>query len=146
MEGSMEDLRDVEYLPEPSKTDASSHRLSRYSVSKTVGARVMGWAPVTVEPVAQSRRRPPSHRCGGVRPVGFGSLFMWQNQWLVVELPLPDSEWAYESTKFAVATRKATLVTVFGYAWLTRGWRFARCAGRSIGRFPRFDRRFDRTH
>ena len=100
MEGSMEGLRDVEYLPEPSDRRIVS------AVDPTVlgfqdgwRSEVMGWAPVTVEPVAQSRRRPPS--LTGVVVFALlvsASLFMWQNQWLVVELPLPDSEWAYEST------------------------------------------------
>ena len=96
----MEGLRDVEYLPEP-----SDRRIVSAVDPTVVGfqdgwrSEVMGWAPVQVQPVVRSRRRPTS-LLGLVAFALFVSLslIMWQNQWLVVELPLPDSEWAYDST------------------------------------------------
>ncbi len=90
-------LRDVEYLPEPSDRSIVS------AVDPTVigfqnewRSEIMGWAPLPVEPVARTRRRPRS--LGGL--VFFAllisaSLVMWQNQWVIVELPPPQSEWAF---------------------------------------------------
>ncbi len=96
----MEGLRDVEYLPEPTDRSIVS------AVDPTVldfqnewRSEVMGWAPVQVEPIVRS------HRSRGTITgmIAFAvfvsvSLLAWQNQWLVVALPLPDSEWAYEET------------------------------------------------
>lgn len=96
----MEGLRGVEYLPEPSDRRIVS------AVDPTVigfqdqwRAETMGWAPLPVEPVVQYRRQRFS--ISGV--VVFAllislSVLMWQNQWLVVELPAPKSEWAFEDT------------------------------------------------
>jgi serine protease AprX len=96
----MEGLRDVEYLPEPSDRSIVS------AVDPTVigfqdewRAEIMGWAPLPVEPVVRVRRRPFS-LTGLVVFALFvsASLLMWQNQWVVVELPPPTSEWAFEET------------------------------------------------
>ena len=96
----MEGLRGVEYLPEPSDRRIVS------AVDPTVigfqdqwRAETMGWAPLPVEPVVQYRRQRFS--ISGI--VVFAllisiSVLMWQNQWLVVELPAPKSEWAFEDT------------------------------------------------
>lgn len=101
----MEGLRDVEYLPEPSDRRIVS------AVDPTVigfqdqwRSETMGWAPLTVEPVVQHQRGRFS--ISGL--VVFAllvsvSLLMWQNQWLVVELPLPQSEWAFEETELREA-------------------------------------------
>ena len=96
----MEGLRDVEYLPEPSDRRIVS------AVDPTVigfqdqwRSETMGWAPLTVEPLVQHRRRRFS--ISGLVVFALlvsASLLMWQNQWLVVELPLPQSEWAFEET------------------------------------------------
>ena len=96
----MEGLRDVEYLPEPSDRRIVS------AVDPTVmgfqnewRSEVMGWAPYEVTPVAQPRRR--GFTLSGVVLFALlvsASLLMWQNQWIVVELPLPESEWAFEDT------------------------------------------------
>ena len=96
----MEGIRGVEYLPEPTDRSIVS------AVDPTVldfqnewRSEVMGWAPVQVEPIVRS------HRSRGTITgmIAFAvfvsvSLLAWQNQWLVVALPLPDSEWAYEGT------------------------------------------------
>ena len=97
----MEGLRDVEYLPEPSDRRIVS------AVDPTVigfqdqwGSETMGWAPLTVEPVARPMRRRFS--ISGVVVLALlisASVLMWQNQWLVVELPQPASEWAFEQTE-----------------------------------------------
>jgi len=96
----MEGLHDVEYLPEPTDRSIVS------AVDPTVldfqnewRSEVMGWAPVQVEPVVRSRRARGT--LTGI--IAFAvfvsiSLLALQNQWLVVALPLPDSEWAYEET------------------------------------------------
>ena len=96
----MEGLRDVEYLPEP-----SDRRIVSAVDPTVVGfqnewrSEVMGWAPYEVAPVAQPRRR--GFTISGVVLFALlvsASLLMWQNQWIVVELPLPESEWAFEDT------------------------------------------------
>ena len=96
----MEGLQDVEYLPEPSDRSIVS------AVDPTVigfqdewRSEIMGWAPLPVEPVVTSPRR--SRSLGGL--VAFAllisvSLVLWQNQWVVVELSMPQSEWAFEET------------------------------------------------
>lgn len=96
----MEGLRDVEYLPEPSDRRIVS------AVDPTVigfqdqwRSETMGWAPLTVEPVVRHTRRRFS--VSGVVVLALlisASVLMWQNQWLVVELPQPSSEWAFEDT------------------------------------------------
>ena len=93
---AMEGLRDVEYLPEPSDRRIVS------AVDPTVigfqdqwRSETMGWAPLTVEPVVH--QRPRRFSVSGLVVFALlvsASLLMWQNQWLVVELPLPESEWA----------------------------------------------------
>ncbi|MAF93320.1 hypothetical protein CMO85_01490 [Candidatus Woesearchaeota archaeon] len=96
----MEGLRDVEYLPEP-----SDRRILSAADPAVVGfqnewrSEVMGWAPYEVAPVARTRRR--TFTVSGM--VFFAllvsaSVLMWQNQWIVVDLPLPESEWAFEDT------------------------------------------------
>ena len=97
----MEGLRDVEYLPEPSDRRIVS------AVDPTVigfqdqwRSETMGWAPLTVEPVVH--QRPRRFSVSGLVVFALlvsASLLMWQNQWLVVELPLPESEWAFEDTE-----------------------------------------------
>ncbi len=90
-------LRDVEYLPEPSDRSIVS------AVDPTVigfqdewRSEIMGWAPLPVEPVVRPRRRQRS--LGGLVVFALlvsASLVLWQNQWVVVELPPPTSEWAF---------------------------------------------------
>ena len=94
----MEDLRKLEYLPEPSDRSILS------AVDPTVldfqsewRSEVMGWAPLTVEPVVQTHSSGRS--LSGIVLFAIlvsASLFLWQNQWAVLTLPLPDSEWAFE--------------------------------------------------
>ena len=96
----MEGLRDVEYLPEPSDRRIVS------AVDPTVigfqnewRSEIMGWAPYEVEPVVRAPRR--TFTLPGMVVFALlvsASLLMWQNQWIVVELPLPESEWAFEDT------------------------------------------------
>jgi subtilisin family serine protease len=96
----MKGLQDVEYLPEPTDRSIVS------AVDPTVigfqdewRSEIMGWAPLPVEPVVVRPRR--SRSLGGL--VAFAllislSLILWQNQWVVVELSMPQSEWAFEET------------------------------------------------
>ena len=96
----MKELRDVEYLPEPTDRSIVS------AVDPTVigfqnewRSEIMGWAPREVTPVVKPRRR--SFTLSGV--VVFAllvsvSLLMWQNNWVVVEFQVPKSEWAFEDT------------------------------------------------
>jgi serine protease AprX len=97
---AMEGLRGVEYLPEP-----TDRRIVSAVDPTVVGfqnewrSEIMGWAPIPVEPVVRARRRTPS--VAGIVVFALlvsASLLMWQNQWIVVELPLPQSEWAFEET------------------------------------------------
>ena len=96
----MEGLRGVEYLPEP-----SDRRIVSAVDPTVVGhenewrSETMGWAPLSVEPI--HHYKPQRWSISGV--VAFAllvslSLLMWQNQWLVVELPAPKSEWAFDAS------------------------------------------------
>ena len=90
---------DVEYLPEPSDRRIVS------AVDPTVigfqnewRSEIMGWAPYEVEPVVRPRRRTFRHlewlclRCSSRRVCSCGRTSgLW-------ELPLPESEWAFEDT------------------------------------------------
>lgn len=96
----MEGLRDVEYLPEP-----TDRRIVSAVDPTVVGfqnewrSEIMGWAPYEVEPVVRPRRR--TLTIPGMVVFALlvsASLLMWQNQWIVIDLPLPESEWAYEDT------------------------------------------------
>ena len=88
----MKGLRDVEYLPEPTDRSIVS------AVDPTVigfqnewRSEIMGWAPYEVEPVVRPRRR--TFTLPGMVVFALlvsASLLMWQNQWIVVELPLPN--------------------------------------------------------
>jgi len=96
----MDELRDVEFLPEPTDRSMVS------AVDPTVigfqnewRSEIMGWAPLPVEPVVRTSRGPRS--IGGLVLFALlvsASVLMWQNQWVVIELPLPQSEWAFEDT------------------------------------------------
>jgi serine protease AprX len=96
----MEGLRDVEYLPEPSdRRILSAVDPAAIGFQDQWRAETMGWAPLPVEPVMRYNRQRFS--ISGV--VLFAllisiSVLMWQNQWLVVDLPAPKSEWAFEDT------------------------------------------------
>ena len=96
----MEGLRDVEYLPEPSdRRILSAVDPAAIGFQDQWRAETMGWAPLPVEPVMRYNRQRFS--ISGV--VLFAllisiSVLMWQNQWLVVDLPTPKSEWAFEDT------------------------------------------------
>ena len=96
----MEGLDYVEYLPEPSDRSIVS-AVDPAVVKHQVGWRseVMGWAPLTAEPVVRTRRRAftATNIMGFAVLVSVGML-LWQNDLLVVDLPLPDSEWAFETT------------------------------------------------
>ncbi len=93
----MEGLRDVEYLPEPSdRSIVSAVEPTVIGFQDEWRSEIMGWAPLPVEPVVRTRRRQRS--VGGLVVFALlvsASLVMWQNQWVVVELPPPNSEWAF---------------------------------------------------
>lgn len=98
---NMNDLRGVEYLPEPTDRSIVS-AVDASVVEHEAGWRseVMGWAPQEVRPVVKARRSTVTAGTliVSVLMVALG-LIAWQNQWYVLELPLPDSEWAFESTE-----------------------------------------------
>lgn len=97
----MNDLRGVEYLPEPTDRSMVS-AVDASVVNHEAGWRseVMGWAPREVRPVGRARRSTVTAGTVviSVIMVALG-LIAWQNQWYVIELPLPDSEWAFEATE-----------------------------------------------
>ena len=90
----------MEYLPEPSdRRILSAVDPAAIGFQDQWRAETMGWAPLPVEPVMRYNRQRFS--ISGV--VLFAllisiSVLMWQNQWLVVDLPAPKSEWAFEDT------------------------------------------------
>lgn len=96
----MEGLRDVEYLPEPSdRRIVSAVDPNAIGFQNEWRSEIMGWAPYEVEPVVRSRQR--TLTIPGMVVFALlvsASLLMWQNQWIVVELPLPESEWAFDDT------------------------------------------------
>ena len=96
----MEGLDHVEYLPEPHDRSIVS-AVDPAVVGHQDGWRseVMGWAPMVAQPVVRARRRALT----ATNMLGFAvfvsiSMLLWQNDLLVVDIPLPDSEWAFEAT------------------------------------------------
>ena len=96
----MEGLDHVDYLPEPYDRSIVS-AIDPAVVGHQDGWRseVMGWAPMVAAPVVRTRRR----KLTATNILGFAvfvsiSMLLWQNDLLIVELPLPDSEWAFETT------------------------------------------------
>ena len=88
----------------------------------------MGWAPLTVEPVVRHTRRRFS--VSGVVVVALlisASVLMWQNQWLVVDLPPPTSEWAFEETDLRAVQADGLSGEGVRSAWLTPEWMRTRC-------------------
>lgn len=95
----MEGLDHVEYLPEPTDKNIVS-AVDPAVVGHQVGWRseVMGWAPLPAEPIVRTRRRAltATNIMGFAVLVSIGML-LWQNDLLIVDLPLEDSEWAFET-------------------------------------------------
>ncbi|MGB0329366.1 MAG: hypothetical protein ACPGCU_01975, partial [Candidatus Poseidoniaceae archaeon] len=97
----MEELRGVELLPEPGEPKI----LSAVDPS-TAGhegqwrAEVTGWAPVLPETVPFRTRRVFSLATGFVIALFIGIIVvLWQSDLLLLQLPPPTSEWAYEDSE-----------------------------------------------
>ena len=97
----MEELRGVELLPEPGEPKI----LSAVDPS-TAGhegqwrAEVTGWAPVVPETVPFRPRRVFSLASGIVVALFMGMIMvLWQSDLLLLQLPPPTSEWAFEDSE-----------------------------------------------
>jgi len=95
----MDELRNVEYLPEPNDRSIVS-AIDPAVVGHQDGYRsqVTGWAPRIAMPMVRHRRRFPVGNAVALAVLISVGMFLWQSQLLVIQLPLPDSEWAYDAT------------------------------------------------
>ncbi len=91
-------LDGVEFLPEPGEPRILT-AVDPSAVQHDVGWRseVMGWAPVEVSPLQRRRRPRNGSLVSAAVLIGLLVLIMSQG-WLVVTLPPPNAEWAFEST------------------------------------------------
>jgi len=96
----MEGLDHVEYLPEPhDRSIVSAVDPAVLGHQEVWRSEVMGWAPLVAQPVVRPRRRTISAtNVMGLAVLVSISMLLWQNDLLVVDLPLADSEWAFETT------------------------------------------------
>ena len=96
----MEELRGVELLPEPGEPKILS------AVDPSTGehesqwrAEVTGWAPVVPNTIPYRSRRFSSLASGFILAIFLGGIvLLWQSNLLLLQLPPPTSEWAFEDT------------------------------------------------
>ena len=100
----MEELRGVELLPEPGEPKI----LSAVDPS-TAGhegqwrAEVTGWAPVVPDTAPFRTRRVFSLASGLVIALFMGIIVvLWQSDLLLLQLPQPTSEWAFEDSEICL--------------------------------------------
>ena len=91
-------LDGLELIPEPGEPRILT-AMDPSAVEHDVAWRseVMGWAPLNVAPLPRRRRYVTRSGLSALVLVGLLALIVSQG-WLLVTLPLPDSEWAFEST------------------------------------------------
>ena len=109
-----DELRDVEYIPEPTDRNIlSAVDPSVLGYEELWRSEVMGWAPVIPEPIPRrNKRRTSALNLAMFAIVVSVMVLLWENDLLIVELPLPDSEWAFESTD--IRTLQEAGLTGFG--------------------------------
>ncbi|HII18871.1 MAG TPA: hypothetical protein HA311_05890, partial [Candidatus Poseidoniaceae archaeon] len=91
-------LEGMEFLPEPGEPRMlTAVDPSAVEHEAEWRSEVMGWAPTLVSAVPHRRRRVARSSLGLVVLVILAGLIASQG-WLFVEIPLDDSEWAFEST------------------------------------------------
>ena len=91
-------LEGMEFLPEPGEPRMlTAVDPSAVEHEAEWRSEVMGWAPTLVSAVPHRRRRVARSSLGLVVLVILAGLIASQG-WLLVEIPLDDSEWAFEST------------------------------------------------
>ena len=97
----MEELRGVELLPEPGEPKILS--AVDPSTSGHEGqwrAEVTGWAPVVPDTVPYRPRRVFSLASGLIVALFMGIIVvLWQSDLLLLQLPPPTSEWAFEDAE-----------------------------------------------
>ncbi len=96
----MDELRSVEYLPEPNEPRVVS------AVDPSVSgfedewrSEVTGWFPAIAQPI--KRVSQPYFLVSRSIALAFFAaivVLVWRFEWLIIELPLPDSEWAFEDS------------------------------------------------
>lgn len=96
----MDGLRNVEYLPEPNEprvVSAVDPSIAGYEDEWRSG--VTGWLPSIVRPIGQTYR-PFAIFSRAFALALFASLLVivWRFEWLIIELPPPKSEWAFDDT------------------------------------------------
>ena len=91
-------LEGMEFLPEPGEPRMlTAVDPSAVQHEAEWRSEVMGWAPTLVSAVPHRRRRVARSSLGLVVLVILAGLIASQG-WLLVEIPLDDSEWAFETT------------------------------------------------
>ena len=96
----MEELQGIELLPEPGEPRIlSAIDPSTRGFQEQWRAEVTGWAPVIPEAVSIRPRRVFSVISGAAIALVMALIVvLWQSDLLLLELPPPSSEWAFENT------------------------------------------------
>ena len=96
----MEELRGIELLPEPGEPRIlSAIDPSTRGFQDQWRAEVTGWAPVIPDSVSIRPRRAFSVISGAAVALVMALIVvLWQSDLLLLELPPPSSEWAFEDT------------------------------------------------
>ena len=97
----MEELRGVDLLPEPGEPKIlSAIDPSTSGHESQWRAEVTGWAPIVPDALPYQPRRIFSLASGVVVALFLGIiLLLWQSNLLLLQLPPPTSEWAFEESE-----------------------------------------------
>ena len=97
----MEELEHVEFLPEPEDARIlSAIDPAAVGFQGAWRAEVTGWAPLQAAPIQRRRRQRALLANGFMFAIFISAMFaIWNSGLLIVELNLPTSEWANETTQ-----------------------------------------------
>ena len=97
----MEELRRVDLLPEPGEPKIlSAIDPSTSGHDHHWRAEVTGWAPMVPDSISYRPRRMFSLASAAIMALFLGTIvILWQSNLLLLQLPPPKSEWAFESTE-----------------------------------------------
>ena len=97
----MDELEHVEFLPEPEDARIlSAIDPAAVGFQGAWRAEVTGWAPLQAAPIQRRRRQRALLANGFMFAIFISAMFaIWNSGLLIVELNLPTSEWANETTQ-----------------------------------------------
>ena len=101
----LEEFENVEFLPEPEDARIlSAIDPAAVGFQGAWRAEVTGWAPLQAAPIQRRRRRRSMVTNGLIFAILTVTLFaVWNSGFLLVELSLPDSQWANDQAQLTEA-------------------------------------------